>query len=118
MTSIRSSTSFSKRGRPSKDLAGYKDLIEQLYLEDNLTAKEIIKLLAEEYSFVISLRQLNRCIKEWNFRKQEQVEDTPQLRARISTCFYLLGLEDSEMLMMLKEEGNVTSIEIGGYTTH
>jgi hypothetical protein len=105
-------------GRPSKDLTGYKDLIEQLYLEDNLTGKEIIKLLAEEYSFVISLRKFNTCIKEWNFRKQEQVEDSPQLRARISTCFYLLGLEDSEMLMMLKEEGNMTSIEIGRYKTH
>jgi len=39
--------------------------------------------------------------------KTVSLEDTPQFRMQISTCFYCLGLEDDEMLHILRDDGRV-----------
>jgi hypothetical protein len=92
-------------GRPSKRIQRFQDIIEQLYIHEDQSAKHVIEHLAEEYGFIISLRSFRTAIADWQYTKRETYQDTPELRARISTCFYLLGLSDSETFLVLTDEG-------------
>ena len=93
--------SVNQGGRPSKDLSGFKELIEELYLNQQLSAENIRHQLATEYNTVVSTRTLRSAIANWGFYKTTSLEDTPELRIYISTCFYLLGLEDNEIAHVL-----------------
>jgi hypothetical protein len=57
--------------------------------------------LQHGHDFTISKRIFNRAIVEWEFTKRAKFLDTPELRARISMCYYLLTLEDSEIIHVL-----------------
>lgn len=92
-------------GRPSKDLSGFKELIEELYLNQHLSAENICSELATEYKAVVSERTLRSAVANWGFSRISVLEDTPELRIRIYTCFYLLGLSDDEILYVLQNEG-------------
>lgn len=100
--------SINQGGRPSKDLAGFKELVKELYLEQGKRAEDVQELLASDHNTVVSLRTLRTRISSWGFLKATPVPDTPELRMRISTCFYLLGLEDNEILQVLQDEGSNT----------
>ena len=97
--------SVNQGGRPSKDLSGFKELIEELYLNQQLSAENIRHQLATEYNTVVSTRTLRSAIANWGFYKTTSLEDTPELRIYISTCFYLLGLEDNEIVHVLQDKG-------------
>jgi len=99
--------SLNQRGRPSKDLSGFRKLIHDLYLSEDLSAENIRHLLASDYQTVVSIRTLRSAIADWGMQKTVSLEDTPELRMRILTCFYLLGLEDDEMLHVLHNDGRV-----------
>ena len=47
-----------QRGRPSKDLSGFWELIDDLYLNDHHSAENIRHLLASDYQTVVSIRTL------------------------------------------------------------
>ena len=100
--------SINQGGRPSKDLSGFKELVKELYLEQGKRAEDVQELLASDHNTVVSLRTLRTRISSWGFLKATPVPDTPELRMRISTCFYLLGLEDNEILQVLQDEGSNT----------
>jgi len=99
--------SLNQRGRPSKDLSGFQELIHDLYSNEHHSAVNIRHLLASNYETVVSIRTLRSAIANWGMHKTIGLEDTPELRMRISTCFYLLGLEDDEMLHVLRDDGRV-----------
>jgi len=99
--------SLNQHGRPSKDISGFRELIYDLYLNEHHSAVNICHLLASDYQTVVSIRTLRSAIANWGMHKTVSLEDTPELRMRISTCFYLLGLEDVEMLHVLRDDGRV-----------
>jgi hypothetical protein len=99
--------SLNQHSRPSKDLSGFRELIRDLYLNEDHSAENIRHLLASGYQTVVSIRTLRSGIADWGMHKTVSLEDTPELRIRISTCFYLLGLEDDEMLHVLHDDGRV-----------
>jgi hypothetical protein len=91
-------------GRPSIDLASYREEITDLYCSGN-SVLEITKSLLDTYQIDIKPRTLERRLKEWDLRKRTYTEDTPHLRARIATLFFQCCLNDDEMLQVLRQEG-------------
>jgi len=99
--------SLNQRGRPFKDLSGLRELIHDLHLNEYRSAVNIRHLLASVYQTVVSIWTLRSAIANWGMHKTVSLEDAPELRMRISTCFYHLGLEDDGMLHVLREDGSV-----------
>jgi transposase len=79
-------------GRPVKDLEYMKDIIQNLYLEQNMTALQVVIILAINHDLTIRIRALHTILSNWQFTKCCSFMDAPELKIRISTCFYLLGV--------------------------
>ncbi|KAN0105848.1 ankyrin [Hyaloscypha variabilis] len=47
----------------------HKDMIEQVYLKQNMTVGQVIKFMEEEHNFKRSKPQYERQLKSWGFRK-------------------------------------------------
>jgi transposase InsO family protein len=93
---------------PSKNFDGFKDLIQDLYIEKNLPISEVLTILANEpYHFKVSRSALFKALGEWDMRKNNsnQQHDSTQLRMRIASCYFLLCLKDEEIVAVLNDEG-------------
>lgn len=104
-----------KGGRPSKPLDGYREIIQHYYLNTDYTAKQILNILQDEYDCTVSLRTFKTFIAQQGFKRNLCLDDTPALRMRITTCFYLLALEEHEILAVLLDEGKHQSFYIISY---
>ena len=89
-------------GRPSIDLTPYREEITHLYHSGN-SISDIAKSLLDTYDVDVKLRTLERRLKEWNLRKLTYTEDSPHLRARITTLFFQCCLNDDDMLQSVME---------------
>ena len=81
-------------------------LATRLYTSIGLTA---LHYIANEYHLKVSIATFKHTMSRWGFIKNHSHDDTPQLPMRISASFYLLALEDDEMLVVLKNEGMYTT---------
>jgi len=97
--------SSSKAGRPGTGVERFQDIIYQLYILQEHSPAQVIMYQQDEHDFTISKHTFNRAIVQWEFTKRAKFLDTPELRARISMCYYLLALGDSEIIHVLQDEG-------------
>jgi len=96
----------------SKNLDRFKDLIQDLYIEQNFSTSDVLNTLADKpYNFKVSRTALFRALGEWGFRKNNnnQQHNTVQLRMRIASCYFLLCLKDDEIVAVLNDEGMCTA---------
>jgi Clr5 domain len=93
------------RGRTIVDLSLYKAQIITWFQDENKTAQEIVDLLCESYDTTVTLRTVQRRLKDWNITKRTRAENTATLQARIAYMFCILGFTDLEILHALKHEG-------------
>ncbi|KAF4334821.1 heterokaryon incompatibility [Fusarium beomiforme] len=54
----------------------YKDIIQQLYLDQNMTRDEVLNHLKESYGFSLSTNQFSKATKRWGFYKQPRQAPT------------------------------------------
>jgi hypothetical protein len=86
-----------------KDLGPYKDQIIALY-GTKLSAAQIARHLDSEHSILVTGRTINRHLIQWGYTTRCRVEDSPQLRRRITALFHA-SLADKDMLLALQSEG-------------
>ena len=94
----------SSLGRPKLDLNLYKDFIVQLFHED-YTLPQICNRLERDFSITVARSTLLRRFKIWDISKRQRTMETPELCARIQILFFDMGLDDTEMLLVLNAEG-------------
>jgi hypothetical protein len=85
--------------RPALDWNRVRTLIEQLYINEGLTAKKTVARLNSE-GFKCSTCTFIRKMKEWGLQKRKSMIDTPALRARIRNLVYQEGLDDKQITMV------------------
>ncbi|KAG9235067.1 hypothetical protein BJ875DRAFT_460053 [Amylocarpus encephaloides] len=95
-----------KRGRPqSTPLEPYKDLIVQLFSEDDLPIIDIARKLNLEHGLDISERTISRRLTQWNIpRKKQRLVTSQELRDRI-IFHYNKNLNDDQIAAELAVEG-------------
>lgn len=100
-----------QRGRPSKDVARYKDEILSRLHTAGWKQQEVVSWLADNKDLTIDPRTLRRYLRQWDSPSlRGTTDDTEQLRNRIHFLFCNVGASDDEMVTGLKEEGfHVTS---------
>ena len=94
--------------RPVLDLNVYKD--EILQLQSQSTIPEIIQYLQTTYNLSISVRTLQRRLKDWGSRTYTDSSD-PTFLPRLRELFFH-GMNDNEILRTLKAEG--FTVTLGG----
>jgi hypothetical protein len=96
--------SSSKAGGPGTGVKRSQDIIYELYILQEHSAAQVIMYLQDEHVFTISKRTFNRPIVEWEFTQRAKFLDTPELHPWISMFYYLLALEDSEIIHVLQDD--------------
>ncbi|RMZ68297.1 HD superfamily hydrolase [Pyrenophora seminiperda CCB06] len=90
-------------GRPAIDLEPYKEdliaLFSQGFTYDNL------KEWLEEQDVSVSIRTIKRWMKNWEVTKRIPTEVEKSIKEWISSLFLNYGLQDSEILEVLRGEG-------------
>jgi hypothetical protein len=85
------------------DLTPFRDLIIESYTAGS-DCSQILDILSHR-GVQTSERLIRRCLAEWNIKKRNWTEDTPELRIRIADLFYNAALNDEDMLEVLKADG-------------
>src|SRR5579871_6768919 len=98
-------------GRPRTNVDQYHSEICALYNE-GLNAHQISEHLSNTYSVSISYRTLKRRFQDWGLNKRMPSHVADEVKARIQVLFFQVGLEDHDMLTVLRDEG----FKIGKYT--
>lgn len=98
-------------GRPRIDLTQYQLELCGLFNE-GLTFNQIALYLFETYRITINTRTLKRRFRTWNIRRQLPTEVEDSVKRRIQVLFFEVGLEDIDILTVLRSEG----FKIGKYT--
>jgi len=88
---------------PKIDLTPFKDLIIESYMAGS-HCSQILDMLSLR-GIETSERILRERLSQWNIKKRQWTEDTPELRVRIGDLFYNAGLNDNDMLEVLKADG-------------
>jgi hypothetical protein len=91
--------------RPTIDLEPYKELIQESYIDNDIDLDTIRVELQHRHNVTVSLRTLRVRLKTWNIQKRQQSHDSPELRYRIITLFFDVGLDDPTLLDVLQREG-------------
>ena len=91
--------------RPTIDLDSYKEFIRESYIDNDIDLDTIRIQLQQIYNVTVSLRALRGRLKTWDIQKRQQSDDNPELRYRIITLFFDVGLDDTTMLDVLQREG-------------
>jgi hypothetical protein len=92
-------------GRPAKPLDAYRDELTRWYFEENCTQIRIVQRLASEYNINISTRALRRSFNLWDVQKQKHLFSSEGLEARIRYYIYQIGVDDDDLLILLKAKG-------------
>ncbi|KAF5576374.1 hypothetical protein FPCIR_12633, partial [Fusarium pseudocircinatum] len=50
----------------------YKNIIQQLYLDQNMTREEVLSHLKDTHGFSLSTNQFSKATKRWGFYKQSR----------------------------------------------
>ena len=95
-------------GRKVIDLTLYQMEIIAL-LEMKVKNADLCKWLREEYGVVCSDKTLRRNYRSWGIKRFMSEELKQHLKNRVLYLFFALGLEDDEMLRLLKHEGTPVS---------
>lgn len=91
--------------RTAINLDPHKAEIINLYTE-NMPCDSIIERLARSYNITISERTLRTRLRGWGIQKQNRTVGTNEvLHTRIKALFYQSGLEENELLEVLKQDG-------------
>lgn len=102
---------YSEAGRPTIDLTTHQLELCAL-VHEGLTYEQIAAFLRETYQISVTARTLKRRFRIWGVQKRVPTEVTDAAKKRIQVLFFEVGLEDAEMLTVLKNEG----FNIGKYT--
>jgi len=89
--------------RPKVDLSPCKDLIVESYKQGS-TSAQIAEMLTYR-GVKTSERTVKARLAEWGVTKRKGAKETPELRVRIADLFYNVGLQDGDMLQVLKADG-------------
>ena len=110
-TCTRSMPQSGQRGRPSKDVASYKDEILSRLHTAGWKQQEVVSWLADNKDLTIDPRTLRRYLQQWNDPPlRGTTDDIAWLRNQIHFLFCEIGASDHEMVTGLKEEGfHITS---------
>lgn len=91
--------------RSAIDLEPYKAEIVDLYTK-NIPCDSIIENLSRTHNITVSERTLRTRLRSWGIKKQNRTVGANQvLHARIKVLFYQIGLEESELLEVLQQDG-------------
>jgi hypothetical protein len=107
------STSYSRAGRPAKDLNEFQEEISALF-RDGRTYDDIAKYLLTRYNFPINGRTIQRRLKQWRVSKRVRnlKEEEENLKSQVKKMFFEALMTDREMLYVLRKQGY--QIGIGG----
>ena len=75
-----------------------------LYSE-GLTTSQISEYLLEQYDVTIHARTIERRFRQWQITKRVTTPVSEQAKLRIQALFFEVGLEDSDILIVLEDEG-------------
>ena len=89
--------------KPQIDLKPFKGVITTWY-NDNLSADDIAKRLADEYNATFTARTIRRRLKDWGLTKRIRIQETAALRLKIASMFYM-NFPDDIIVRALNEEG-------------
>ena len=84
------------------DLTSHKDNILQLYL-DGFSHSELLQWL-QVFGILISLRTLERRLREWGVRTQTAVPVTPELISRIDNLYRHIHKSDRQIAATIHAE--------------
>lgn len=91
-------------GRPAINLTQYQAELRAIFHE-GLTFEQIAAYIQETYQIRINIRTLKRRFREWNLRRGLPTQVEEVVKNRIRVLFFEVGLEDTEMLLILQGEG-------------
>ncbi|KAG8674007.1 hypothetical protein FPOAC1_007326 [Fusarium poae] len=98
-------------GRPTVNLEPFRVQIEQRKYTDQLTIRQILESLTNQFNIRVGRSTLYRSIQQWALdsslgsQQVKNTEDSEQLRRRITELFYDQVLNDRYMLLRLQTEG-------------
>lgn len=98
-------------GRPSIDLTLHQVELCALHHE-GLTFDQLSAYLFDSYGVTANPRTIKRRFQNWGVRRRLPTPVEERLKKRIQVLFFDVGLEDHEILQVLKREGD----QIGKYT--
>jgi hypothetical protein len=68
-----------RRSRTKKDWEVIKERFRQLYLDENLKLKDVMKILSTQDAFIASEKMFKSKITQWGFEKNYKAEDKKQM---------------------------------------
>ncbi|KAF2469932.1 uncharacterized protein BDR25DRAFT_343225 [Lindgomyces ingoldianus] len=99
------------RGRPKINLEPYQLHLLGLFHE-GVTYAQMATYLLEEFQVRVTSRTIKQRFQTWNVRRRLPAEVEDGVKNQIQVLFFEVGLEDSDMLHVLHNEG----FQIGKYT--
>jgi hypothetical protein len=91
--------------RPSIELEPYKAEIISLY-QNNMSCADIGQFLDTQYGIEVKQRTIYVRLKAWGIEKHHRtLKSDTVLHARIKILFFQVGLEEKDLLRVLKLEG-------------
>jgi hypothetical protein len=107
------STSYSRAGRPTKDLNEFQEEISARFRAGQ-TYDDIANHLLTQYNFPINGRTIQRRLKQWRVSKRVRTlkEEEENLQSQVKKMFFEGLMTDREMLYVLRKQGY--QIGIGG----
>jgi hypothetical protein len=79
--------------------------VEIAELYGPLTVDQLRIYLSEEYGIIATVRTIKRRLQEWGLRVRQVTEASDELKRRIQVLFFEVGLDDTDMLRVLLDEG-------------
>ena len=85
-------------GRPKINLDPFKADLVRWFQSEGFTYEELSTQLYDVHHVRSSPRTLKTKFKEWSIIKRVRPQNTDALQARITYLFYVIGLDDQEIL--------------------
>lgn len=90
--------------RPRTDFREHRDWIER-QIRSGVSHATICRTLLNNYGISVTIRTLQRRLRDWTIRTQFNAEDSQYVRERIVHAFHVLRLTDRETVAMLERDG-------------
>ncbi|KAL8739553.1 MAG: hypothetical protein Q9190_007654 [Brigantiaea leucoxantha] len=91
-------------GRPPIGLDHYREQLIGLY-QTGMTVDNLIDYIHDHHNIRLTKRTIKRRFKQWNVRKYVASDSSEEIKERMKELFFDAGLNDREMLQVLKADG-------------